>query len=148
MSWLARILHLAFGGVFIYAGALKAIDPARFLLDVRSFELLSDPYAAWLAVFLPWLEIFGGVAVITGCLRKGGLFILNASLVVFLAAIVLSWQRGIDIRCGCFGDKGDASSNYVELIIRDVLLLALGITAMILNARRSGKAAPSATPQV
>lgn len=147
MTWLLRILHLIFGGVFVYAGVLKAIDPARFLLDIRSFELLADPYAAWLAMFLPWLEIFSGVAVITGCLRRGGLLLLNASLLIFLFAISLSWYRGIDIRCGCFGDRGDATSNYVELILRDVVLLAIGLAALALRNRHgSGTTAPASTP--
>lgn len=125
MKYIIFVLHLLFGGVFIYAGAAKALDPALFVMDVRSFDLLPDPYAAWLAMFLPWLEIFAGLAVITGVLRKGGLLVLNASLLAFLVAIGISWYRGIDIQCGCFGgDPG--SSNYVELIVRDVLLLALG----------------------
>jgi putative oxidoreductase len=59
-------------------------------------------------------------------LRSGGLMILNASLLVFLIAIGISWWRGIDIRCGCFGHS-DATSNYRDLILRDLLLLAAGI---------------------
>ncbi len=128
-------LHLLFGGVFVYAGALKAQDPAAFLMDVRSFDLLPDPHAAWLALFLPWLEIYCGLGVITSLFRKGGLLVLNASLVAFLASILISWQRGIDIQCGCFGGGSDASSNYVDLIIRDVLLLALGIYLQIRSQR-------------
>lgn len=120
------LLHLFFGGLFVYSGAVKALDPAAFVMDVRSFDLLPDPYAAWLAMFLPWLEMLAGQTVILGFLRSGGLLVLNASLVAFLIAIGLSWYRGIDIQCGCFG-SGDASGNYAGLIVRDVLLLALGL---------------------
>jgi uncharacterized membrane protein YphA (DoxX/SURF4 family) len=126
MIWLNRILHLAFGGVFVYAGVMKAWNPRVFLDDVRSFALLPDPYAALVAMFLPWLEIFAGLAVITGVMRKGGLLVLNGSLLVFLAAIGIAWVRGTDIRCGCFGGSGEATSNYVELIVRDLALLTLG----------------------
>lgn len=126
MNHLRLLLNLTFGGVFIYAGVVKAWQPMVFLDDVRSFALLPDPYAALLAMFLPWLEIFSGLAVITGVLRRGGLLLLNASLIAFLAAIIIAWVRGTDIRCGCFGDSGGATSNYVELIVRDVVLLALG----------------------
>jgi putative oxidoreductase len=121
------ILHLVFGGVFVWAGAMKVWNPMVFLDDVRSFALLPDPYAAMLALFLPWLEIYAGLAVMTGALRKGGLLVLNGSLLVFLAAIVIAWVRGTDIRCGCFGGDGDASSNYLELLVRDLALLALGL---------------------
>lgn len=126
MKIIAKLLHLAFGGVFVYAGVLKAWNPQAFLDDVRSFDLLGDPWAAWLAMGLPWLEILAGLAVITGLLRRGGLLVLNGALVAFLGAIAISWQRGIDIRCGCFG-SAEASSNYLELVVRDVLLLALGL---------------------
>lgn len=136
MKIIAKLLHLVFGGVFVYAGVLKAWNPQAFLDDVRSFDLLGDPWAAWLAMGLPWLEIFAGLAVITGVLRRGGLLVLNGALVGFLGAIALSWYRGIDIRCGCFG-SAEASSNYVELIVRDVLLLALGLWLFLRrNAQR------------
>ena len=127
MNQLQRILHLLFGGVFVYAGIMKAWNPMVFLDDVRSFALLPDPYAAMLAMFLPWLEIFAGLAVIAGVLRKAGLVVLNLSLLMFLGAIVIAWMRGTDIRCGCFGGSSDATSSYIELIIRDIVLLSLGI---------------------
>lgn len=132
--WLRHALALLFGGVFAYAGVLKLRDPSVFLNDIRSFDLLPDPYAAWLALGLPWLEVFAGLAVITGLLRQGGLLLLNAALVGFFIAIGSAWWRGLDITCGCFG--GDASkSNYTELFIRDGLLLTLGLALMWMHQR-------------
>ncbi|MCB1277582.1 MauE/DoxX family redox-associated membrane protein [Prosthecobacter sp.] len=123
---LRLLLHFFFGGVFVYAGILKVADPMSFLDDIRSFDLITDPWAAWLAMGLPWLEILAGLSVMSGFLRSGGLLVLNASLLVFLGAISIAWWRGIDIRCGCFG-HADATSNYRDLILRDLLLLAAGI---------------------
>ncbi len=127
---LRLLLHFFFGGVFVYAGILKVADPMSFLDDIRSFDLLGDPWAAWLAMGLPWLEIFAGLAVMCGLLRSGGLLILNGSLLLFLAAIGLSWWRGIDIRCGCFG-HADATSSYQDLLLRDVLLLVAGVVLAV-----------------
>ncbi len=131
---LRLLLHIFFGGAFVYAGLLKVTDPMSFLDDVRSFDLLGDPWAAWVAMALPWLEILAGLAVMSGLLRQGGLLILNVSLLVFLAAILISWQRGIDIRCGCFG-HADATSNYRDLILRDLVLLAVGLGLMFKRKR-------------
>lgn len=125
---LRLLLHFLFGGVFVYAGLLKVMDPIAFLDDIRSFDLLGDPWAAWLAMGLPWLEILAGLAVMSGMGRAGGMLILNGSLVVFLVAIGLSWHRGIDIRCGCFGHS-DATSNYRDLILRDLILRDLLLLA-------------------
>lgn len=139
MNWLRRILALLFGGVFVYAGALKLRDPGLFLIDIRSFDMLPDPYAAWLALWLPWLEILCGLAVITGVFRKGGLLVLNLALIGFFIAIGLAKSRGLNIQCGCFGES-DSSSNYLELFVRDGVLLSLGLVlAWLCRARRNSK---------
>lgn len=114
-----------------------------FLDDIRSFEILPDPYAGLLALFLPWLEIFAGLAVISGVFRRGGMLLLNVSLVIFLAAIIVSWWRGIDIRCGCFGSSGGATSNYIELIVRDLFLLALGLWLTFYKPRAASQDLPT-----
>jgi putative oxidoreductase len=142
---LRSLLCLLFGAVFIYAGALKARDPMTFLDDVRSFQILPDPFAAWLALALPWFEILAGLAVITGLLRPGGLLSLNALLVVFLGAILLSWARGLDLSCGCFGDT--SASDYPTLLLRDLALLALGLTCWKLTSTAPSKStSPPLTP--
>ncbi len=138
--WLVRAICVLFGAVFIYAGAVKAANPIAFLDDVRSFQILPDPFAAWLALGLPWLEIFAGLAVVTGLLRSGGLLSLNVLLVVFLAAILVSWARGLDISCGCFGGSAKVS-DYTGLIVRDLVLLALGLAAWRLVTRREEQGA-------
>jgi putative oxidoreductase len=126
--WAAWALCAVFGAVFVYAGAVKIAEPILFLEDVRSFRLLADPFAAWLALGLPWLELLAGLAVITGLFRGGGLLLLNGLLVVFLVVIAISWLRGLDISCGCFGGPPEPA-DYVTLVARDLLLLALGATA-------------------
>ena len=118
-----RIVAWLFGAVFIYAGFLKARDPQLFLMHIRAFRMLPDPYAAWLALFLPWLEIFNGLAVIMGCMRQGALLLLNVCLVTFIIVLLTAWLRGLDIECGCFGDTFKTSVR-IELAIDGVLLVA------------------------
>ncbi len=135
-TWTLRVLALLFGGVFVYAGAVKLDNPILFLEDVRSYDILRDPYAAWLAISLPWLEIFAGVAVVTGAMRMSGLLLLNASLLAFLGALWWSWHRGLNIQCGCFGEgaRGEGP-NWPWLFARDILLLATGLLLMWLEKR-------------
>jgi uncharacterized membrane protein YphA (DoxX/SURF4 family) len=140
--WILRLLAVVFGGTFIYAGVLKALDPGLFLIDIRSYDMaiMRDPYAAWLSITLPWLEIFAGLAVVTGVFRSSGLLILNGLLVVFFFAIGSAWHRGINIKCGCFGQTGpDVISNYTWLFTRDGILLALGAVTSWLEIRRLRK---------
>lgn len=133
--WTLRVLSLLFGGVFVYAGWLKVQDPGLFAVAVRSFDMVPDPYAAWLALTLPWLEIFAGLAVITGVLRQSGLLLLNLSLVAFFIALGYAWHRGLNIECGCFGGASGKQPDYTWLFARDGVLLACGLFLMWLQHR-------------
>lgn len=122
LYWGSIVAGTLFGGFWVYAGSLKAIDPFLFLLDVRSFQILGDPWASFLALGLPWLEIFCGLAVVFRRFYLASLTILSGLLAVFLVAIVSAWHRGLDISCGCFG-KTENETDYAEIITRDILLL-------------------------
>lgn len=123
-----RGFAFVFGAVFILSGFVKARDPQQFLIAIRGFRLLPDPFAAWLALGLPWLEIFCGLAVMSGFLRRGGLLILNVCLLAFLAAIAAAWSRGLDIECGCFGSAIKTGMG-TELAL-DLVLIAIGLWLM------------------
>ncbi|MEZ5330018.1 MAG: MauE/DoxX family redox-associated membrane protein [Verrucomicrobiales bacterium] len=129
LYWGSIVGSILFGGSWVYAGILKARDPIIFLDDVRSFQILGDPWAAYLALGLPWLEIICGLAVVFRRFYLASLTILSGLLGVFLIAIVSAWHRGLDITCGCFG-KSDNKTDYGEIITRDILLL-LGSLALI-----------------
>ena len=137
------LCRLVLGGFFLWAGVVKAADPAAFLMDIRSFHLLGDPWAAWLAMGLPWLEILCGLGLVSGLLLDGAALMVAGMLTAFLGAIGISWQRGLDVTCGCFGDSGGTVSSYVELVGRDVALLALAV--VILRHRLRRRAAPASS---
>ena len=122
---LHRALCFGFGAAFVFAGFVKARAPQLFLVAIRGFRVLPDPFAAWLALGLPWLEIFCGLAVVSGWLRRGGLLLLNACLMAFLVAIAVAWARGLDIECGCFG--GTFKSGVRTELAIDLVLLAIGL---------------------
>lgn len=143
-KWFWRLAAVVFGGVFVYAAVLKLRDPLLFQKDIETFDLLPDYGTALLALALPWLELFAGLAVITGRLRSGGLLLLNLSLLAFFGAIASAWHRGINIKCGCFGGSS-VDSSYVELFTRDGILLALGL-ALLWHDRRATRSRSSSSP--
>ena len=127
---IALMLRVALGGLFVWTGWEKAREPITFLNNIRSFHILPDPYAAWVAMGLPWLEIFAGAALVLGVCVEGGLAMIAGMLAVFLWAIIYSLQRGLDINCGCFGGA-DGTSDFRELITRDVTLLVVALGLLI-----------------
>ena len=108
-SFVWRIVDVIVGGIFIYAGAIKVLDPIQFGIDIDNFKILPWFISVRLAFYLPWLEIFCGLALIARRVYLGGLSILAALTSVFIIATVAAKVRGLDITCGCFGH---ASKNW------------------------------------
>jgi putative oxidoreductase len=125
MKILWRILDIAAGGIFIYAGTIKALDPVVFATDIDNYKILPWVIGVRLAFYLPWLEILCGLAVIFRVFYLGGLSILNVLVLVFIGATVAAKLRGLDITCGCFGH---VSQNWS---FAGHLLLDLGILAAL-----------------
>jgi putative oxidoreductase len=117
-----RIVDLLVAGVFIYAGAIKMLDPVRFAMDIDNYKILPWPVAVALGFYLPWLEIFCGLALIFRWVYRGGLSILAALLAVFLVATTAAKARGLDITCGCFGHASQHWSFATHLAL-DLILL-------------------------
>ena len=126
LHFLWRIVDVIVGGIFIYAGTIKVLDPVQFANDIDNYKILPWTIGVGLAFYLPSLEMFCGLALILRRLYLGGLSILTALVAVFLVATIAAKVRGLDITCGCFGH---ASQNWnfpthlaLDLAIFGVLL--------------------------
>jgi hypothetical protein len=120
-----RIVDLILGGIFIYAGVIKALDPVRFASDIDNYKMLPWFIGVRLAFYLPWLEILCGVALIVRRLYFGGLSILTALVSIFIVAAVAAKVRGLDITCGCFGHASKSWSFSAHLLLDLAILGAL-----------------------
>ena len=127
-----RIVALIIGGIFIYAGVIKAMDPVGFANDIDNYKILPWPLTVRLAFYLPWLEILCGLAVILGLLYRGGLLILTMLISIFIIASVIAKVRGLDITCGCFGHASRYLSFFGHLAL-DFVLLALLVALWFTN---------------
>src|SRR5712692_6106581 len=124
-SYFWRIVDVIVGGIFIYAGAIKALDPIQFGIDIDNYKTLQWFISVRLAFYLPWLEIFCGVALIFRFLYRGGLSILAALTSVFIIATGAAKVRGLDITCGCFGHVSKNWSFSSHLALDLAILVAL-----------------------
>ncbi|MDQ2919437.1 MAG: DoxX family membrane protein [Verrucomicrobiota bacterium] len=120
---LVLLARLLLAGVFIYAGAIKIENPLRFAADISNYHFVPWAIGVRLAFYLPWLEIFAGIALFIISLRKGASLLLGALTIVFIAASVIAKARGIDISCGCFGHVA-RNLPFAGHLALDVLLLA------------------------
>ena len=117
-----RIVAIIIGGLFIYAGVIKVLDPVEFAGDIDNYKTLPWPIGVRLAFYLPWLEILCGLALITRVLYRGGVLILTVLMSVFIVATIVAKARGLDITCGCFGHASQYLSFAGHLAL-DFLLL-------------------------
>src|SRR5438045_8585513 len=120
-----RIMYVIVVGIFIYAGVLKMLDPVQFANDIDNYYPLPWFISVRVAFYLPWLEIFCGLAVVFRFLYRGGLSILIALIAVFIGATVAAKVRGLDITCGCFGHASKNWSFPQHMAIDLAILAAL-----------------------
>ena len=117
-----RLVGIVIGALFVYAGVVKIIDPVEFARDIDNYKMMSWPIGVGLALYLPWLEIFCGLALITRILFRGGVFIVTALMSVFIVVSIVAKARGLDVSCGCFG-HASKYLNFSWHLALDFLLL-------------------------
>ncbi|MEM6885401.1 MAG: MauE/DoxX family redox-associated membrane protein [Verrucomicrobiota bacterium] len=134
---LHELLRWMMALLFITAGAIKAWQPEAFWQDVQSYRLLPEVLELAVVWYLPYLEIVCGVLLLPKRFRLEAALTLLGLMLIFMLALGISWARGLDITCGCFGGSG--SANYPLLIFRDVLIAA-AILRLISGCPKSVKA--------
>ena len=137
MKILWRILAVIVGGVFVYAGVVKVLDPVQFGLDIDNFKILPWFVSVRLAFYLPWLEIFCGLTLIVRVVQRGGLLILTLLVLVFIGATVAAKARGLDITCGCFGHASQHWSFAQHMAIDLATFVALAALLWFELVRRA-----------
>lgn len=86
--WLLLACRLLLAVVFIYAGAQKAGKPLLFADEIGMYGLIGPgPVLSLVAIILPWIEIFCGIALIAGILMRGSALVLAVFNVVFIVVI-------------------------------------------------------------
>ena len=139
--------RVVLAAVFIYAGVAKALDPAAFADSIDGYRLLPDPVGAALALYLPWLEIAGGLGVLWPRARLGALSLLFLLCLVFGIAIASAWVRDLNIGCGCFGGGAIGAAALRGSLLRSIALALLaGALLWVEEARCAGTKALPPTP--
>src|SRR4028119_1194193 len=133
--WLLRVIV---GGLFIFSGLIKAIDPSglRYKMD-EFFEVWGmhnfSRFSLVLAILMIGFEIIAGVALLLGYAQRvfSTLLLLLITFFTFLTAYVLF--SGKIKECGCFGDCIKISNE--ETFYKDVALLIMAIILVIFRNR-------------
>jgi uncharacterized membrane protein YphA (DoxX/SURF4 family) len=125
------LARIALGAVFVVAAWPKIADPPSFAHMMSNYKLLPAPVVNGFALFLPWLEMLTGLALLTGVFWRTGVKFAAALLVVFIVAIGMNLARDHAVQCGCF-DVHAAQKSHGELIreMRWVVARDLGLLVL------------------
>jgi uncharacterized membrane protein YphA (DoxX/SURF4 family) len=140
---LAVLARWALGGLFIYTGLNKALDPVAFLKIVRQYDMVHDPWLLnAIAAGLPWFEVFCGLFLCAGIAVRGSALALILMLLPFTAIVIrraLELQSVLAIRfcavkfdCGC----GTGEVFICHKILENALLTLLAAWLLAGNGRR------------
>ncbi len=126
---LGLLARLLLGGVFVYSGAIKALEPAEeFAFAIESYRLVGPQLSLLAAHIVPWLELWAGLLLAAGIFTRLSALFLGGSLVFFELLLGQAWLRKLPVTsCGCFGSSG--SNSLGREFLQNLVLLALAWAA-------------------
>jgi uncharacterized membrane protein YphA (DoxX/SURF4 family) len=127
LRWACRII---LAGIFLYSGYSKMQSTLQFAAVLSQYQLVPADLVLPLATYLPWAEIALGLFLLTGWKTRLAAWIAASLLLVFIFAMTVTYLRGIEADCGCFGIGEKISPGTIA---RDALML---LPALFLIAER------------
>ena len=124
-------------GVFLLAALPKIQDPAAFAKIVNNYHLVPGRAVNAVALYLPWIELFAGFAVIVPvgrAVRQAGVLLVALMLAAFIGAQGWAWVKGIDTACGCFSVTEAGKSAGVLGVVGNVVLLACAVFSLAVGS--------------
>ncbi|WP_323371827.1 MauE/DoxX family redox-associated membrane protein [Streptomyces katsurahamanus] len=127
-AWAGTAARLLLAGVLGYAGLVKIADLTEAGRTVALYRIVPDDSAQLVGGVIPFIEVALALLLIAGLATRAVAVATAAMMVMYIAAIISVWARGMSIDCGCFGSGGNLTSGaergYVIDIARDLVFLA------------------------
>jgi putative oxidoreductase len=129
--WLHRLLGLVLGGIFLYAAHAKVLDPRPLVTIIWNYRILPPGPVNLMAIYMPWMELVVGIALVTGFKRRAGALCSAGLLVAFMVALGINAVRGVNVACGCFSTSAEDVHNAWFLVLRDLPMLLAALVMLL-----------------
>src|SRR2546422_5978746 len=126
LPWVAVLLRVLVGGVFVFAGFSKLLLPhAEVVAHMQQYQMLPGWLVSITATFLPWIEVGSGTALLVGFCTTPAAVLIAVQLLSFSALMGMVLATGMPIEdCGCFGNLG-LPETPLQVLMRDLIMLVL-----------------------
>ncbi|MFN0060427.1 MAG: MauE/DoxX family redox-associated membrane protein [Planctomycetota bacterium] len=137
--------RLIVGLCFVWMGGVKALEPLDFHKVLKTFNIFpleSYQFFNFVVIFIPWLEITLGIAVLCGVFVRSAFIVLFVMLLAFTIAIFV---RGfaeqaklavsycqVAFDCGC----GSGVVNVCNKLAQNVGLIVASAVGIVSQSRR------------
>jgi len=136
-SLLELAVRWILGMIFLYASYHKIASPAQFTKIIYGYYLFPDVSINIIAIVLPFLELFAGLALILGIYPRSAAVIVNGMLLGFIVALSINLVRGLEFDCGCFSSDGGGHALTVgQMLMRDIIFFVLGLYVLFFDNYR------------
>jgi uncharacterized membrane protein YphA (DoxX/SURF4 family) len=122
-------LRIFLGVIFVYSSADKVLEPDRFAIAIRGYQILPLGLTNLAALVIAWGELLSGIMLIFGVFTRKAAAAVLILLLVFTVAIVTTMVRGVVVDCGCFANEGGSQTGF-HLVLRNLFLLATALMVM------------------
>jgi putative oxidoreductase len=122
--WLLAATRIALGVLFLWAAMAKLPDMSGFAQDIANYRIVPPIFVPYVAAAVVGVECLVGIALVTGVMARPAALVAAGLLMAFIAFLAQALLRGIDLRCGCFGDDERASW---WMVARDAVMFAAAV---------------------
>lgn len=123
-------LRLILGGIFIFSGIVKLIDPYKFAGIIYEYGILPDIFINPAAIALPLVEIAAGTGLIFNL--KYSLELIVLMLIMFIGVLWFGILKDLNIDCGCFSsDEIREQGDLYKALYRDFVFIAVSVFLFI-----------------
>ncbi|MGB7918814.1 MAG: MauE/DoxX family redox-associated membrane protein [Desulfobacterales bacterium] len=125
VDWISKLCRWGLGGIFIYAGSAKLLEPQTFAVFIEAYGLIPERLLMPVSIGLPALEVAAGIGLLFDI--EGSLAAVAGLLGFFIAILGYGIWMGLDVDCGCFGPEDPEAAAFHGLrssLYRDLVMLA------------------------
>lgn len=129
-----HLCRLGLGGLFVYAGVIKADDPVGFARSVANYKILPYSWNYLVAASLPYVEFLAGLLLVFNRKVRPAALALGVLNLVFIVSLISVVARGLDIDCGCFDTSGEGHTTAQWALLRDIGIMILVVATYRLRS--------------